>query len=250
MTRPDAGARDRDSGWERGRARGRLIAFEGGEGCGKTTQAALLAARLGAVLTREPGGTAMGERVRGLLLDPALAFGPAGLDPRAEALLMAAARAQHVAEVVAPALEAGRDVVTDRFSHSSLAYQGYGRGLDLDDLRWISGWATAGTWPDAVVLLEVPPSVAADRVAGRQAVAGRRAPDRTEAPDRMEALDRIEAEDDRFHERVVVGFGELAEADPSRWSVVDGVGPVDEVAERVWVAVEGLRTGGGVRIEG
>lgn len=188
-----------------------LIAFEGGEACGKSTQAALLARRLGAVLTREPGGTAVGERVRSLLLDPAVA-----LDARAEALLMAGARAQHVAEVVAPALAAGRVVVTDRFSHSSLAYQGHGRGLPLDEVRQLSEWATGGLWPDVVVLLELPPAVAEAR-RGRP--------------------DRFESEAAEFHRRVEGGFRALAAAEPARWRVVDGSGSVEEVAARVWDAV-------------
>ncbi|MGH9282139.1 MAG: dTMP kinase, partial [Acidimicrobiales bacterium] len=169
--------------------RGRLVALEGGEGCGKSTQAALLATRLGAVLTREPGGTGVGEQVRVLLLGPAAG----SLDPRAEALLMAAARAQHVAEVVAPALAEGRDVVTDRFSHSSLAYQGHGRGLPLDEVRQLSEWATGGLWPDAVVLLDLPAA---------------------EAWARLGRLDRFEAEGDGFHQRVAAGFRALAAADP------------------------------------
>ena len=190
-------------------SRGRFVAFEGGEACGKSTQAALLAGRLDALLTREPGGTDIGERVRELLLDPRVA----GLDPRAEALLMAAARAQHVAEVVAPALAAGRHVVTDRFAHSSLAYQGYGRGLPVDEVRELSAWASGGLWPDVVILLDVPDHVARARLG---------------------ALDRFEAEGDGFHERVVAGFRIMAAAEG--WVVVDGVGSVDEVAERVWDA--------------
>ena len=192
--------------------RGRLIAFEGGDASGKSTQATLLAERLGALLTREPGGTGVGERIRGLLLDPAAT----DLDARAEALLMAAARAQHVAEVVLPALQAGRDVVTDRFSHSSLAYQGYGRGLPLDELRCLSAWAARGLWPDMVVLLDVPREVAVARRRSR---------------------DRFDREEEAFHERVVGGFRALAASEPERWRVVDGSGPVDEVAARVWAAV-------------
>lgn len=196
--------------------RGRLIAFEGGEACGKSTQSVLLAERLGAVLTREPGGTAVGEWVRALVLDA----GVVGLDTRAEALLMAAARAQHVAEVVEPALAAGRDVVTDRFSHSSLAYQGYGRGLDLEELRRLSEWAAGGLWPDVVVLLELRRG---------QALAAA-----TAVPDRFE----IEA--GGFHERVRAGFSVLAAGDPDRWRTVDAAGDIDEVAARVWAAVEPL----------
>jgi dTMP kinase len=191
---------------------GRLIAFEGGEGIGKSTQAERLAARLGAVLTREPGGTAVGERVRGVLLDRHVV----DLDARAEALLMAAARAQHVASVIGPALAAGRDVVTDRFSHSSLAYQGYGRGLDLDELRRLSDWAAAGLWPDVVILLDVPGDEAEQR---RRRIG--------HVPDRLEAAGQA------FHQRVVDGFRTMAAVDTDRWLVVDGSGDVDEVTERV-----------------
>lgn len=195
--------------------RGLLIAFEGGEACGKSTQARLLAERLGALLTREPGGTPVGERVRALLLDP----GSGPLDPRAEALLLAAARAQHVAQVVVPALTAGRTVVTDRFSHSSLAYQGHGRGLPLDEVRALSEWATGGLWPDAVVLL--------DLAAG-------------EAESRRGRPDRFESEDPEFHRRVEAGFRALAAGETDRWRVVDASGTVGEVADKVWAALGGL----------
>ena len=198
-------------------SRGRLIAFEGGEGIGKSTQAERLARHLDALLTREPGGTEVGERVRAVLLDRAVE----GLDARAEALLMAAARAHHVATVIRPALDAGRDVVTDRYSHSSLAYQGYGRGLDLGALRDLSTWATDDLWPDVVVLLDVP----GDEAAARRVLGG-------------DAPDRLEAEAEEFHRRVVEGFRAMAAADPARWVVVDGSGDPDAVAERVRVAVD------------
>lgn len=191
----------------------RLIAFEGGEACGKSTQARLLAERLGAVLTREPGGTAVGERLRSLLLDPA----SGAIDARAEALLVAADRAQHVAELVGPTLAAGRPVVTDRFIGSSLAYQGYGRGLDLAWLRELSRFATAGLDADLVILLEVDPAVALAR--------------RTEAPDRLEQAG------DAFHRAVEEGYRRLAADDPQRWVVLDGGGTVDEVTARVDAAV-------------
>ena len=190
-----------------------LIAFEGGEGTGKSTQAALLAERLDAVFTREPGGTAIGSRIRGLVLDPA----NQELADRAEALLMAADRAQHVAEVIRPALDAGRIVVTDRFAGSSLAYQSYGRGLPLDEVEQLSRWATDGVWPDMVVLLDVPEEVSEARLGVER--------------------DRMEEVGDGFHQRVVAGFRALAAADPDRWVVVDGTGTVDEVADRVWAAI-------------
>lgn len=192
--------------------RGRFIALEGGEGSGKSTQAALLAASLGARLTVEPGGTAVGARIRSLVLDPSL--GP--LAERTEALLMAADRAQHVAEVIEPTLAAGRHVVTDRYEGSSLAYQGYGRGLPLDEVRWLSRWASGGLEPDLVVLLDVPPEVAAARVAARSP-----------------ASDRFEGEGSAFHERVLAGFRALAAAEPHRWVIVDGTGTVADVAQRV-----------------
>jgi len=189
--------------------RGRFIAFEGGEACGKSTQSARLAEGLDAVLTHEPGGTEIGQLVRGLVLDPATS----GLAPRAEALLIAADRAQHVAEVVEPALAAGRHVVTDRFAGSSVAYQGYGRGLPVEEVRSISEWATGGVWPDLVVLLDVPPELAEARL-GR----GR---------------DRMEAEPGAFHRAVLEGFRAQAEAEPERWAVVAGTGSIDEVAAAV-----------------
>lgn len=191
---------------------GVLIAFEGGEGTGKSTQAARLAERLGAVLTREPGGTAIGRRIRGLVLDPATL----GLADRAEALLMAADRAQHVAEVIRPALDAGRIVVTDRFAGSSLAYQSYGRGLPLAEVEQLSRWATDGIWPDLVVLLDVPEAVAEARLGADR--------------------DRMEGVGDGFHQRVAAGFRALAAADPDRWLIVEGTGTVDQVADRVWAA--------------
>jgi dTMP kinase len=204
-------------------ARGRLIALEGREASGKSTQAGLLAESLGAVLTREPGGTATGERVRALLLDR-----DAGrIDARTEALLMVADRAQHVSEVVEPALSAGRWVVTDRFSASLLAYQGFGRGLDVAELRRLTSWAAAGLWPDLTVLLDVPAEVGAARQ-GRQ-------------------LDRLEREDEAFHQRVAAGYHALAAADRATWAVVDGLGDAAEVAGRVLAVVtERLGASGGL----
>lgn len=193
-----------------------FVVFEGGEACGKSTQARLLAARLDATLTFEPGATPVGARLREILLDPATG----DLDPRAEALLMAADRAHHVATVIRPALDAGRNVVSDRFVGSSLAYQGYGRDLGVDAVAALSTFATGGVAPDLVVLLEVPEAVAA----GRLAALGR--------------PDRLEAAGDAFHARVAAGYRALAAADPAGWVVVDGAGSIDEVAARVVVAVE------------
>ncbi len=194
----------------------RFLVFEGGEGSGKSTQAARLAARLGAVLTHEPGGTSVGARIRSLVLD-AGGVGTA-LDVRAEALLMAADRAQHVAEVIRPALARGDDVVSDRFTGSTLAYQGFARGLSVDELARLSAWAAGGLAPDVVILLAVTAEVAASR---RKAV-----------PDRMEAAG------DDFHRRVAEGYRSLAAADPARWRVVDGSGSVEDVESLVLAALE------------
>ncbi len=131
---------------------------------------------------------------------------------------MAADRAQHVAEVVRPALDEGRTVVSDRFSGSTLAYQGYGRGLDAGELAWLSSWAADGLEPDLVMLLDVDQELAAAR--------------------RCRPRDRMEAAGDSFHQRVVAGYLALAAADPERWVVVDGAGTVEEVAERVWSAFQ------------
>ena len=195
--------------------RGSFIAFEGGEASGKSTQAQLLAARLGAVLTREPGGTPVGEEIRALLL-----HADHEVSPRAEAMLMAAARAQHVHEVIRPALARGRHVVTDRFTASSLAYQGHGRGLPLHEVIALSRFATDGLEPDLYVLLDVAPEVAAER--------------------RAREHDRVEAAGAEFHRRVRDGFLELAASDPDRWLVVDGSRSIDEVEAAVASRVAGI----------
>ncbi|HMC42525.1 MAG TPA: dTMP kinase [Acidimicrobiales bacterium] len=196
---------------------GTLIVLEGGEASGKSTQAALLAARLKALMTREPGGTSLGEQIRSVLLDSTVD----AVDARTEALLIAAARAEHVARVVRPALEEGGVVVSDRFTASSLAYQGHGRGLDLSELECLNRWATGDLSPDLVVLLDVP----LDEAMSRMRRSGR-------------IPDRLEAEDAAFHERVAAGFRALAQADPARWAIIHGVGTVEEVAGRVWDAYE------------
>lgn len=186
------------------------MAFEGAEGSGKSTQAARLATALGAVLTRETGGTDIGARLRAILHDTTNDH----LDDRAEALLAAADRAQHLAEIVRPALDAGRTVVTDRSAYSSLAYQGYGRQLDVDDIRKLNEWATAGVWPDVVIFLDTPDDVIAERMSRRD-------------------LDRFEAESGDFHQRVLDGFRAMAAADPARWITVQAVGSIDVVAATI-----------------
>jgi dTMP kinase len=194
--------------------RGTYIALEGAEGCGKSTQAKLLAAALGGtldpVLTRESGGTRIGLQVRNILHDPR----NSELVAHAEALLLAADRAQHLRQVVEPALAGGRHVVSDRSVYSSLAYQGYGRGLPLDEVKSINEWAVGGRWPDIVVLLEVGPDVVQQRMGGRD-------------------LDRFERESAAFFAKVAAGFAEMAAAEPDRWIVVDGNGSIADVAAEV-----------------
>jgi dTMP kinase len=190
--------------------RGRLIALEGIDGCGKSTQAALLADHLDARLTFEPGATPLGTALRQLVLNPTLPE----VDPRAEALLMAADRAQHTAEVIEPLLVEGISVVTDRFTGSTLAYQGFGRQLNLAALVALNQLATAGTSPDVNVLIDVPPEVARARM----------------EPGRADRLERLGP---AFQDRVADGYRQLAHSDPSAWVVVDGTGDVAVVAERV-----------------
>ncbi len=192
---------------------GHFIAFEGGEGSGKSTQAVRLARRVGAVLTHEPGDTPLGAAVRAILLDSTTLE----ITPRAEALLMAADRAQHVVEVVRPALEAGRTVITDRFAGSSIAYQGYGRQLSAAEIGALSEWATDELWPDLIVLLQVPLSVSVQRTGGPR--------------------DRLEAAGESFHRRVHDGFLTQAIADPERWVVIDGTQSEDDVADAIWEIV-------------
>jgi dTMP kinase len=195
-----------------------FITFEGIEGCGKTTQLRLLADRLGAqaVVTREPGGTPIGRAVRDILLDPQ----NRGLTPTAELLLYFADRAQNVDEVVRPALAAGRVVLCDRHVESSLAYQGYGRGLDLAAIRGLAALATGGLRPDVIVLVRV----------------GRRGPQ-----------DRLEAEVREFHDRVRAGYASLRAEEPSRWLCLDGTADPDAVFEALWSGLRDRGLVGGVR---
>ena len=193
---------------------GRLIAVEGVDASGKSTQARLLAESLGAVFTFQFGATGAGAEVRRMLLDP----DNDTLDDRTEALLIIADKAQHVAEIVGPALHAGRDVVTDRFTASTLAYQGYGRGLDPAELQTMMHFATTGVEPDLNLLLDIPLELASRRLGS--------------------SLDRFEGTGDGFLERVRAGYLTMAEADPAHWAVVDADGSVDDVAARVVAAVQ------------
>jgi len=193
-----------------------FVSLEGPDGVGKSTQVALLADRLRGVglevvQCREPGGTELGERVRTLLLDPQVE-----LSDRAEALLFAAARAEIVEQVIAPALARGAWVVCDRFIDSSLVYQGVGRGLGIEEIRDVSLFATGGLLPTRTLVLH--------GVARRDAV-----------PDRMESAG------EEFHARVEQGFLRLGELDPARVRLVDAQGSEAEVAERIWGALEGVR---------
>jgi dTMP kinase len=193
-----------------------FITLEGGEGVGKTTQQALLAERLqregyACVSTREPGGTALGEALRELLLhgDP--------LTPLAELLLYAADRAEHVNKVIAPALAVGQVVICDRFTDSTLAYQGYGRGLDLQQVRQLNHLATGGLQPHLTLWLDLPPEVGLARTG---------------------LADRLEQERLEFHRRVHQGFQALAAAEPQRIVRIDAGGSPLEVAARIWSVVK------------
>jgi dTMP kinase len=200
-------------------SRGYFIVFEGGDGAGKSTQISGLVGWLKArgeevVTTREPGGTAIGERIRDLLLDPSTTE----MGARTEALLYAADRAQHVSEVIRPALESGRIVVSDRFVDSSLAYQGMARGLGLEEIYQISEWATGGLLPDVVFYLKLDPEEGLRRVEGER--------------------DRIESEEDDFHRRVSRAYIELAAKYPHRFVVLDAARPSSEIHRDVITALE------------
>ena len=203
-------------------ARGKFITFEGGEGCGKSTQVrrlkeALEREGIEVVLTREPGGTWLSEEIRRLIKDQEE-------DPpcdRSELLLFLAARAQLVRNVIRPALDAGKWVVSDRFSDSTKAYQGYGRGLSLDVIETVNAFACEGLRPDLTLLLDVEPETARARMRRRES-------------DTHTAADRIEKAGDGFHARLRRGFAEMAAAEPDRIRTVDANGTVDEVWERVW----------------
>ncbi|MDN5796280.1 MAG: dTMP kinase [Intrasporangium sp.] len=193
-------------------APGLFICFEGGDGAGKSTQVRLLTDELErrgrvVLVTRQPGGTPLGARIRDLLLHGE------HMTPRAEALLFAADKAHHVEQVIRPALDAGRVVITDRYTDSSIAYQGAGRQLGADEIRRLQHWAVGGLLPDLTVVLDVPPEV------GRQR--------------RGEVHDRLESEADEFHAAVRQGFLDLAARDPERYLVLDAGLPPDEIAAQV-----------------
>lgn len=204
-------------------SRGLFITFEGVEGSGKSTQLARLRTHLESrglevIATREPGGTPIAEDIRAILLDPA----HAGMATMTELLLYAAARAQHLHELVRPALDAGKMVLCDRFADSTRAYQGGGRGVDADVLAALHRLATGGLQPDCTLLIDVP----AEEGLARARTRGR--------------TDRLEREAVAFHQRVRAAYLELAQADPARIRVIDGTQDIDTVSDAVHAAVDAL----------
>jgi dTMP kinase len=201
--------------------RGRLITVEGLDGAGKTTVVEGLAAALGNVdVLREPGGVELSERIRALVKDPAL-----DVSPRAEALLYAAARAQLVAERLEPLLAAGRTVLLDRFVDSSLAYQGAGRGLGVEEIRELNAFATGGLAPDRTLLLRIDPAAGLARAAGRS-----------------EHADRLEREEVAFFAAIAAAYDALAAAEPERFAVIDAAQPPDAVLAECLAALSPRRS--------
>lgn len=204
---------------------GFFISFEGIEGSGKSTQVSLLAQALcnqghEVVVTREPGGTPLGQTLRRLLLEPSAS----PLAPGAEVLMMLADRAQHVQEVIVPALGAGKIVISDRFVDSTTAYQGYGRGIDLDLLARLNAFACGGCLPTLTVLLDLQVAEGLRRAGQRRSGAG--------------AADHFEAESVAFHERVRTGFLEVARTNPERVRVLDAARPVDVIHQDILAVVQ------------
>ncbi len=201
-----------------------FITFEGGEGCGKSTHSRLLLKKLErqsipAILTHEPGGTALGNELRKALKKKR----GSPISPEAELFLVAASRAQLVAEMIRPALEEGKVVLCDRFTHSTMVYQGYGRGLDFTAIKMVNNMATTHLNPDLIILLDIPPERGLTR--------------------KRSLKDRFELEDLAFHQRVREGYLKLAEAEPDRWLVIDASLPKAKVAEIVWDRVTRLLPG-------
>ena len=200
-----------------------FIVLEGPDGSGKSTQTRLLVEHLtsrgrSVLQTREPGGTPAAEAIRALVLNPEFA----GLDDRTEALLFAAARAEHVSHVIRPALQRGEIVVCDRYIDSSIAYQGVGRRLGIDRIRELSMWATGDLVPDLTLVLDLDAAKGMERVGER---------------------DRLEREPQEYHDRVRMAFVELALHDPERYRVISAIGSIQEVAQRIRVAVDALIAG-------
>jgi dTMP kinase len=202
-----------------GTAPGLFLCFEGGDGAGKSTQVRLLTEHLTArggdvLVTRQPGGTPLGAQIRELVLHGD------HVSPRAEALLFAADKAHHVDELIRPALAAGRVVVTDRYTDSSIAYQGAGRDLGAGEIRELQHWAVGGLFPDLTFVLDIDPEVGRAR--------------------RGDVHDRLESEEDTFHAAVRQGFLDLADRDPERYLVIDAALPPDEIHAMVIVGLDAL----------
>jgi dTMP kinase len=200
---------------------GLFITFEGGEGCGKSTQSRLLLKKLEqqnvpVILTHEPGGTALGNELRKTLKRKR----DSSISPQAELFLLAASRAQLVAEVIRPALEEGKVVLCDRFTHSTMVYQGYGRGLDFTAIKMVNNMATRYLNPDLIILLDISPE---EGLARKQSL-----------------KDRFELEDLSFHRRVREGYVKMAAAEPDRWLVIDASLPKWKIAEIIWDKVSQL----------
>jgi len=198
-----------------------FITFEGGEGCGKSTQSRLLLKKLEqqnvpVVLTHEPGGTALGNELRKTLKRKRDSF----ISPQAELFLFAASRVQLVAELIRPALEEGKVVLCDRFTHSTMVYQGYGRGLDFTAIKMVNNMATRNLNPDLIILLDISPEQGLAR--------------------KQSLKDRFELEDLSFHRRVREGYLKMAAAEPDRWLVIDASLPKGKIAEIIWDRVSRL----------
>ena len=209
---------------------GLFITFEGGEGCGKSTQSRLLLKKLEqrnipVVLTHEPGGTALGDELRRALKRKRGSF----ISPQAELFLFVASRAQLVAELIRPALEEGKVVICDRFTYSTLVYQGYGRGLDLTAMEMVNNMATGNVNPELVILLDISPEQGLAR--------------------KQSLKDRFELEDLSFHRRVREGYLKMAAAEPERWLVIDASLPRGKVAEVIWARVSQLLPNFSLRTE-
>ena len=203
---------------------GVFITFEGVEGCGKTTQLDLAARSLAEQgvevrVSREPGGTSIGDAIRSILLDPASKV----MHSECELFLYLASRAQHVRQVIIPALEAGTWVLCDRFTDATLAYQGYARGLDLDGLRALNDRATGGLKPDLTIVLDCPPEIGIERATKRMRDGGT-----------FEAEGRFEQEKLAFHRRVREGYRRIAELEPGRVRLMEARGGIDEVSREIW----------------
>ena len=200
---------------------GLFITFEGGEGCGKSTQSRLLLKKLEqqnvpVVLTHEPGGTALGNELRRALKRRWGSF----ISPQAELFLLAASRAQLVAELIRPALEEGKVVICDRFTHSTMVYQGYGRGLDFTAIKMVNNMATRNLNPDLIILLDISPERGLAR--------------------KRSLKDRFEMEDSSFHRRVRKGYLKMAAAEPDRWLLIDASLPKGKIAKIIWARVSQL----------